>query len=55
MTLIISLRRLLVDRSGATLVEYALILSLIAIAAIAAINFFGQGTVSVLSSAAASI
>ena len=50
-----SLRALLEDESGATLVEYTLIVTLIAIVAILVIKLFGTNTSTVLNSAAGSI
>lgn len=46
---------MIADRRGASLVEYALVLVLIAIVAITALNYFSAATSSVLNSAATSI
>lgn len=50
-----SLRMMLSDNSGGTLVEYALIIALVAAVAILAISRLGANNSSVLSSAAASV
>jgi Flp pilus assembly pilin Flp len=49
------IRKLLSDTDGATLVEYTLVLTLIAIVCIVAIKTFGLHTSTVLNSAATSI
>jgi Flp pilus assembly pilin Flp len=49
------MRGMLDDTQGATLVEYTLVLTLIAIVCIVAIRFFGTSTSTVLNSAATSI
>jgi Flp pilus assembly pilin Flp len=46
---------MLADESGATLVEYTLILTFIAVVSILAVKLLGQSTSSLLSSAAGSI
>lgn len=48
-------RRLLSDESGASLVEYALVLVLVAIVAIAAMKVFGADASNTLGAAANSI
>ena len=48
-------RRLASDEEGATLVEYALIVALIAVVAIAAISLLGKNASTTLSKAASSI
>ena len=48
-------RRLASDEDGATLVEYALIVALIAVVAIAAISLLGKNASTTLSKAASSI
>ncbi len=50
-----SLRQMIADQSGATLVEYALIVALIAVVAIAAISLLGKNASSTLNKAATSI
>jgi len=50
-----ALRNLLTDNSGATLVEYALVLTLIAIVSIICIKLFGTNTSTLLNSAASSV
>ena len=50
-----SLRALWADDSGASLVEYALIIVLLSIVAIIALKAFGNNTSSVLGTAAASL
>ena len=49
------LRMMLSDNSGGTLVEYALIIALVAAVAVLAVSKLGQNNSSVLSSSAASI
>ncbi|MBV8154662.1 MAG: Flp family type IVb pilin [Candidatus Eremiobacteraeota bacterium] len=49
------LQALLWDEQGASLVEYALVVTLIAIVAIIAISAFGNNTSTVLGTAAASV
>ena len=50
-----SMLRVLVDNDGVTLVEYALLLSLIAVVCIVSVKLVGQHASTVLSSAAASL
>jgi Flp pilus assembly pilin Flp len=49
------IRELLADETGATLVEYTLVLTLIAIVSILVIKLFGQNTSTILNSAAVSV
>lgn len=49
------MREMLVDTQGATLVEYTLVMTLIAIVCIVAIKVFGANTSTLLSSAAGSV
>jgi len=49
------LRRRIVDEAGASLVEYALLLALIAIIAIAALVFLGHSAANVLNNVANNI
>ena len=53
--MIASIVRMIRDERGASMVEYVLILTLIAILAIAAINTFGQNIQTTLNSEALSI
>lgn len=49
------LRMMLLDTTGGTLVEYALIISLVAAVAVLAVSKLGQNNSAVLSSSAASL
>lgn len=53
--MIASLKAMLIDRGGATLVEYALVLTLILIITIVSLQILGHYSSHVLSSAATSI
>jgi Flp pilus assembly pilin Flp len=49
------IRRMMEDTSGATLVEYTLLITLVAVLAIVAIKALGTNTSTLLSTAAASV
>ena len=50
-----TIRRMMEDTSGATLVEYTLILTMIAIIAIGVIKLLGSNTCTLLNSAASTV